>query len=513
MKKLSTVFIGMVLVIGNLFPNSAVLAQSEDVYEEYSPVEYPICNDILMEKDEICVGHFQDIDSWTSEYYLYEYLAEKGIFKGNEKGEFGEYNQLTRAELLKVAYKAKGVTPQFDANFTFPDVQETDWFAPFVSQALKDEVVKGKSDGLFHPHDAVTFAEAMKIIFTILSITPEYTDDGIDWGLEDPNHWVIPYIRSAKKHHVLNQLDYYDYVDPFEPLLRKDSAAMLFRISVMRDAGEDAYRASLFHNGKMKHYTTEYVDAPLAMDFDYPAYMNADTIYKEDLDVLLQSHSFKDIAESPLYMSDMTPEYKKAFKNLATLLDDFQSTLQDMSEKMPFSEITKLELHDYNSQNIPMTLMLSKGDRESVKKNYEESFKGILKFLKSVTDPKYLESFSVLAGEAGEGNVSEGIQKLQDIVSLFEKTPLTISFGEPVMFGDLTFVPIENSLKEVMPEIFDMIRGAQFNGSPYLGVLELASTQMPYLYESKDPKATMVVSGIDLKNPDHITMLSTLRIQ
>ena len=51
-----------------------------------------------------------------------------------------------------------------DSFADFPDVNETSWFASYVSLAKSKGILNGKSDGLFHASDTMTRAEMVKVV-------------------------------------------------------------------------------------------------------------------------------------------------------------------------------------------------------------------------------------------------------------------------------------------------------------------------------------------------------------
>ncbi len=197
-------------------------------------------------------GHFSDVCSYETNFYPLEYLYEKGIFSGND-GKFQKYKSLTRVELLKIAYKAKGVTPVFDKRFSFKDVPSSEWYASYVSQALKDKVVKGKDDRLFHPNDTVTKAEQLKIIFSVLGIAPVLDDAEVDWDI-DQKHWVVPYLKAAEAKNVLIQDYSGESFNPDKELERIESVPLLFKLLVARESGVERFSWDSFHSGNFAHF-------------------------------------------------------------------------------------------------------------------------------------------------------------------------------------------------------------------------------------------------------------------
>lgn len=94
-----------------------------------------------------------------------------GFIAGYEDGSFKPDAPVNRSEALKILSLAAGIqeTEGFEP-ISFTDVSADDWFSPFVRSASSREIVKGYPDGTFKPGNAITRAEAAKIVyFTLLS--------------------------------------------------------------------------------------------------------------------------------------------------------------------------------------------------------------------------------------------------------------------------------------------------------------------------------------------------------
>lgn len=113
---------------------------------------------------------FTDINShWAKDYILA--LYDEGVISGKDATHFAPNDQISRAELTKIALnafdeilltkeeiKSKNVKE-------FSDVSEDDWFYTYL-YSLTSSVgsINGYADGSFHPNAPVTRAEALKIL-------------------------------------------------------------------------------------------------------------------------------------------------------------------------------------------------------------------------------------------------------------------------------------------------------------------------------------------------------------
>lgn len=82
-------------------------------------------------------------------------LTEKGILSGYGDGTFRPNNTITRAEFVKLLTLAFGFTDGTET-LEFLDVEESDWYAPFVRIGVKNNIVKGVGNGRFGAQEHIT---------------------------------------------------------------------------------------------------------------------------------------------------------------------------------------------------------------------------------------------------------------------------------------------------------------------------------------------------------------------
>jgi len=95
-------------------------------------------------------GSFSDIRS-PSLAEAVDYLNENGIIQGYPDGYFRPDRIINRAEALKIIFESRGMTPGEDTASGFPDVEMKAWFAKYVTQAKKMNIIEGYNDGTYKP--------------------------------------------------------------------------------------------------------------------------------------------------------------------------------------------------------------------------------------------------------------------------------------------------------------------------------------------------------------------------
>lgn len=99
-----------------------------------------------------------------------EYLTNQGIVHGYSNGSFQPNATITRAELVKMAVAASGISPDSGRyRSCFTDV-DREWFAPYVCYARERGFIDGYSGNQYKADDKVNRAEAVKIILNTLGV-------------------------------------------------------------------------------------------------------------------------------------------------------------------------------------------------------------------------------------------------------------------------------------------------------------------------------------------------------
>jgi hypothetical protein len=139
--------------------------------------------------------YFKDSKSHWLGYFIKK-LFEMGVISGKTTETFQPDQPLTRAEMVKIALLTFQIKLDSQAKSTFLDVTEADWFAPYLATAQAKGLINGHSDGMFKPNDPVNRAEALKIL---LSASGLDLGDGQISPFSDVQEadWFAPYVDFA----------------------------------------------------------------------------------------------------------------------------------------------------------------------------------------------------------------------------------------------------------------------------------------------------------------------------
>ena len=182
MKRISKIAIALVLIIGLVLiaPLESVNAQFSDLY----PTHW-------------CYPKIMD-------------FYERGYVDGYEDGTFLADDTITRAEYVKIVNNFFGYSKGDVDALEFSDLEGTEWFAPYVAEAVSRGYIEGYDDGTFKPQNPIRRQEATVILSRILNIHNEtYSKDHKD-GMaqytdgDDIDEWAYKAVHSYSVHNFIN---------------------------------------------------------------------------------------------------------------------------------------------------------------------------------------------------------------------------------------------------------------------------------------------------------------------
>lgn len=138
------------------------------------------------------------------------------------------------------------ITPTENAGFL--DVTEQHWFYESVNALCKKGIINGKSETEFMPGDNISRAETIKLIVSMLNLDTANVD--CDFDDVNNNEWFYPYVSAAVNNHLANGIGE-KLFDPNAPITRQDLAVMLnnvlsFRNIETADSSDDSINVKDF---------------------------------------------------------------------------------------------------------------------------------------------------------------------------------------------------------------------------------------------------------------------------
>ena len=105
-----------------------------------------------------------------------------------EDGTFGLGQDVTRAQVATFMVKAKDIKTG-STKTPFTDVNEKDWFAPYVSAAEANKIMAGLGDNKFGPNEKLTRAQMAQLLVNAYGFKADENNkvtfndiDGLSWA-------------------------------------------------------------------------------------------------------------------------------------------------------------------------------------------------------------------------------------------------------------------------------------------------------------------------------------------
>lgn len=122
-------------------------------------------------------------EKWQTDSEMATLLSALNIMVGDDGGNFHFDNNVTRAEMAKIAVASSSYkdTVALGLQFSpFSDVKGSFWGAPYIRAAVSAGIVDGFIDGTYRPNETVSYEQAVTMMLRVLG----YTDS--DFGASYP---------------------------------------------------------------------------------------------------------------------------------------------------------------------------------------------------------------------------------------------------------------------------------------------------------------------------------------
>jgi len=139
------------------------------------------------EKEQVIHPIFADMNGFEWAENAVTALYNKGVVKGTGNERFEPGRTVTREEFVKMIVEAFGLGP-FGNVTSFEDVENGDWFAPYVAVALEKGIVNGVSENQFGAGMTITREDMSTILYRTIRMinkTLKYSEKGYefdDWA-------------------------------------------------------------------------------------------------------------------------------------------------------------------------------------------------------------------------------------------------------------------------------------------------------------------------------------------
>lgn len=167
----------------------------------------------------------KDIDGHWAEIYIRR-LYDLCILEGYADGTFRPQQNITRAELTKMALYAAGIKPNpgcYDADCGSPFMDLDMWQGSWIRPAWDRHIVQGYSASRFAPNKSITRAEATKVILAAYGFGPLNTGKSF---FNDVSGWSTGWIEQAHELGIVQGIGNGNF-DPERPITRAEAAKII----------------------------------------------------------------------------------------------------------------------------------------------------------------------------------------------------------------------------------------------------------------------------------------------
>ena len=176
---------------------------------------------------------FPDVPRTHPYYVSITFLQGASVIGGYPDGTFKPENAINRAEVLKIILNGSGIGGAETFQPYFPDVVQTDWFAPFVVKAKDLGIVSGNdADGTFTPARQVNLAEYLKMLFLTNGIDTSAMADKQVIANITPDMWFAQYVNYAAALGLVSP-DANGNVDAARMLNRGEVSNMMYLLTII----------------------------------------------------------------------------------------------------------------------------------------------------------------------------------------------------------------------------------------------------------------------------------------
>jgi len=133
-------------------------------------------------------------------------LQERGVIQGYNDGTARPYALLNRVEALKVILESKGTyvdriawhRKNMPAIALFSDIDQTQWYGPYLEVAFQESIVTGYPNGTFLPARALTVEEAVTMLLRTYDEGGQSDRAVLSNYIENrENAWFTSYVNAA----------------------------------------------------------------------------------------------------------------------------------------------------------------------------------------------------------------------------------------------------------------------------------------------------------------------------
>jgi len=160
-----------------------------------------LARNLGFEAEAAADSSFPDVsDSYWAAQEI-EYVKSLGLMVGDDQGNFRPNAPITRGEMAAIAARYKELDTTGITASSFGDVEVGYWGTAAIEAAKAAGILDGYEDGTFKPFDQLTRAEAVKIVNRLFNRGPLHGLTQPSWPDVPTTHWAYEEIEEASQAH------------------------------------------------------------------------------------------------------------------------------------------------------------------------------------------------------------------------------------------------------------------------------------------------------------------------
>ena len=169
---------------------------------------------------------FEDLSATSWAYTAVSTLADKGIVNGKTATEFYPNDYVTREEFVKMIVGALGLDTG-SLGEKFSDVNEKEWYAPFVYSGYKNGVCQGVSETEFGVGRNIIRQDAAVMVYNVLSNKSKGTAVAFD-DAKDISDYAKAAVDTLSSMQIINGKGN-NCFEPLNTLTRAEAAQIIYK--------------------------------------------------------------------------------------------------------------------------------------------------------------------------------------------------------------------------------------------------------------------------------------------
>lgn len=141
-------------------------------------------------------AEFPDVPAGSAYAQAVQWVSQQGYINGYNDGRFGANDNVTRAQLAAILYRAAG-SPAASGTTRFPDVASTAYYVNAASWTAAGGLINGYQDGRFGVNDPITRQQVTAIFWRWAGSPAASADDYADEaGISDYAKTAVDWARA-----------------------------------------------------------------------------------------------------------------------------------------------------------------------------------------------------------------------------------------------------------------------------------------------------------------------------